>query len=376
MKKIVVLGAGLVGKAIAIDMATNYEVTAVDIDEESLQSLTGQKNISVKRADLSDRDILERIIRDFDLVISAVPGSMGYVTLENVIKCGKNIVDISFFGEDPFTLDEMAKRKNVTAVVDCGVAPGMGNIILGYYNERMEVDSFECYVGGLPKTRSWPYEYKAPFSPSDVLEEYTRPARLVENGTVVTKPALSEPELMEFDSIGTLEAFNTDGLRTLLKTMRIPNMKEKTLRYPGHIQVMKIFRETGFFDTNEIMIGDVAIRPVDFTSRLLFPKWKLEDTEKEFTVMKIIIRGKLKNTPKVIEYYLCDFYDPESRTSSMARTTGYTCTAVSHLLLTGDFREKGISPPEYLGVKQDNFNMILNYLRQRNIKYIKTEKSI
>ena len=371
---IVVLGAGLVGKAIAIDLAKDFDVTAVDIDEQSLSALNGNTNISVKRADLSEREALAQIVKDFDLVISAVPGSMGYRTLETVIQSGKNCVDISFFGQDPFALDEPARQNNVTAVVDCGVAPGMGNLILGYYNTRMTVDSFECYVGGLPVTRSWPYEYKAPFSPSDVLEEYTRPARLVENGAVVTKPALSEPELMEFDGIGTLEAFNTDGLRSLLTTMRIPNMKEKTLRYPGHIQLMRIFRETGFFDTNEITIGGVPVRPVDFTSRLLFPRWKLGETEDEFTVMKILIKGKMNNKQKNIEYYLYDRYDPESRTSSMARTTGYTCTAVAHLLANGDYHQKGISPPEYLGADEKNFEKILAYLRQRNVQYIKTEQ--
>ncbi|MBN2413741.1 saccharopine dehydrogenase NADP-binding domain-containing protein [candidate division KSB1 bacterium] len=371
---IVVLGAGLIGKAIAVDLASEFHVTAVDIKEDNLDVLRDRKNILVRRADLTDHHTLEQLIKDADLVINAVPGHMGFETLESVIKCGKNIVDISFFAQDPFALDILAKQKNVTAVVDCGVAPGMGNLILGYHNNRMNVKSFECYVGGLPVTRTWPFEYKAPFSPSDVLEEYTRPARLVENGAIVTKPALSEPELMEFEGIGTLEAFNTDGLRTLLATMRIPYMKEKTLRYPGHIRLLKIFRETGFFDTNEITINGVPIRPVDFTSRLLFPKWKLGETEDEFTVMKIIIKGEQDNKIRTIEYFLYDRYDPESRTSSMARTTGYTCTVVARLVLNGDYREKGISPPEYLGVDENNLKKILTGLRQRNIHYIRTEK--
>lgn len=156
---------------------------------------------------------------------------MGFCTLKTVIECGKDIVDISFFPEDPFKLDQLAKEKKVTAVVDCGVAPGCSNLILGYMASILDViESFSCYVGGLPRIRTWPYEYKTPFSPSDVIEEYNRPARLVDNGKVVTQPALSEVELIDLPGVGTLEAFNTDGLRTLIRTMKVPCMKEKTMR--------------------------------------------------------------------------------------------------------------------------------------------------
>ncbi len=248
MKKVIVLGAGLVGNVIARDLVKDpeIEVTVSDINQEALDFLQNNFNIQVIRADLSNTDNLRKIISDFDLVVGAVPGFMGYQTLKTVIEEGKDIVDISFFDEDPFSLSELAKEKGVTAVVDCGVAPGLSNIILGYINSIMEnVNSFLCYVGGLPVIRTWPYEYKAPFSPIDVIEEYTRPARFVENGKLVVKPALSDAELLEFEGMGTLEAFNTDGLRTLLKTMdHIPNLKEKTLRYPGHIEKIRILRET------------------------------------------------------------------------------------------------------------------------------------
>jgi len=128
-------------------------------------------------------------------------------------------VDIAFFGEDPFLLDTLARSKDVTAVVDCGVAPGLCNIVVGYVETRLDfIDRYVCYVGGLPKVRKWPYEYKAVFSPKDVLEEYTRPARFVEFGHQVVKPALTDIELLDFPRVGTLEAFNTDGLRSLIKS--------------------------------------------------------------------------------------------------------------------------------------------------------------
>ena len=158
------------------------------------------------------------------------------------------MVDISFFPEDPFQLDALAKQKNVTVVTDCGVAPGMGNIILGYHNKRMNVSDYECLVGGLPVVREWPYEYKAVFSPIDVIEEYTRPARYVQSGVVVVKEALSDPELVHFDGVGTLGILELRRTSFLIKTMpNIPNMIEKTLRYPGCIEYLRVLRESGFF---------------------------------------------------------------------------------------------------------------------------------
>ena len=190
---------------------------------------------------------------------------MGYQALEAIIKAKKNVVDISFFPEDPLELDDLAKQNHVTAVVDCGVAPGISNLLLGYYNERMTITHFECLVGGLPKQRVKPFEYKAPFSPIDVLEEYTRPARYVENGFVVTKPALSDAELIDFEKVGTLEAFNTDGLRTILFTMsHIPNMIEKTLRYPGHIDLMKALIKAGFLMKSRLILKACKFHPGNF----------------------------------------------------------------------------------------------------------------
>src|SRR5436190_4641545 len=191
--QIAILGAGMVGRAMAIDLAANYNVTSFDVSGKSLQLLT-EKNNSIKtiRTDLVDYANYDSLLKGFDMVVSAVPGFMGYLTLEAIINAKKNVVDISFFPEDALELDDLAKENNVTAIVDCGVAPGMSNLVLGYYNEKMVITDFECMVGGLPKIRTQPFEYKAPFSPIDVIEEYTRPARYIENGAVVTKPALSD----------------------------------------------------------------------------------------------------------------------------------------------------------------------------------------
>lgn len=368
MKKVVVFGAGMVGSAMALDLSKEHKVTCVDVNQQNLEPLK-LSGIDIKIADFKDTDKVKEIVQQNDLVIGAVPGFLGFDFLKVIISTGKNIVDISFFPEDNLQLDEFAKKNNVTAVVDCGVAPGMSNIILGYHNKRMKIESFECYVGGLPVERVLPFQYKAPFSPIDVIEEYTRPARIVIDNKEVILEALSEPEYIDFPHIGTLQAFNTDGLRSLIKTMNIPNMKEKTLRYPGHIDKIKFLKESGFFSNVDVIVDDKKIRPIDLTAKILFDKWKLGKEEEEFTVMRIIIKGQENNNPKKYQYDLFDKYDPLTKTSSMARTTGYTATAVANLILQGKINRKGLIPPELISEDEDSFNAILSYLTERNIIY-------
>jgi lysine 6-dehydrogenase len=374
---IAVLGAGMVGRAIALDLAKEYTVTAFDLSKNNLDILH-QKNPSIRTAaaDLQDYSCYTDFLDPFDIVVTAVPGFMGYKTLQTVIETGKNVVDISFFSEDALELDELAKSKNVTVITDCGVAPGVSNFVLGRYNEEMEVKEFECYVGGLPKERKPPFEYKAPFSPVDVIQEYLRPARLVEKGEIVIKPALSDREIMRFAEVGDLEAFNTDGLRSLIFTMKdIPDMKEKTLRYPGHIDIIIALKEACFFDTHPIRIDEVDITPLDFTSKLLVKQWKLGPEEEEFTIMKVIVRGLKNGKQTEIVYDLFDQYDPGTKTSSMARTTGYTCTAAVNLLAKNLFNEKGVFPPELVGKHKACFDFVIDYLKQRKVNWRKTESS-
>lgn len=368
-KKIVVLGAGLVGKAMAVDLQKKYYTIAVDINLDALKALNTDHGIETIYADIAEEETLNKIISDCDLVIGSVPSHMGLEILRNVIRAGKNIVDISFFQEDPFQLDELAKKNNVTAIVDCGVAPGMSNIILGYHNAQMNVDKFECYVGGLPETREWPWEYKTVFPPIECIEEYLQPGRFIENGNLIVKEALSEPELIEFPEVGMLEGLNSDGLRSLIKTMDIPNMIEKTLRYPGITEYLRVLRDTGFFSYDEVQVGKNLIRPFDLTAALLFPKWRIQPGEADITAMRIIISGKENGQTKTYTYSLLDRFDSETNTTSMARTTGYTCTAVADLILSEKYNRKGISPPEYIGEVGNNYEYVKEYLEARGIIY-------
>ena len=372
MKKIVILGAGFISGTIADELSNDYMVTVADVDANRLKNLTN-KRINKINSDLSSEESINKIILDNDLVIGALPGFMGFKVLKSVISVGKNVVDVSFFPEDPFLLDELAKEKDVTAIVDSGISPGLSNIILGYYNRQMKVENYRCIVGGLPFKREWPFQYKAFFSPIDVIEEYVRPARLVVDGNIIEKPALSDSEIINYKNIGNLEAFNTDGLRSLLTTMNIPNMIEKTLRYPGHIDLMKIFREVGFFSEKEIEVKGKLVKPIDLTAELLFPFWTPEKNEKDFTLLEIIIEGKAEAKKVSHRYFVFDKFNPASSRSSMARTTGYTCSSIARFFLEGKIEKKGICPPEFLGEDENCFNYVISYLKNKGIKIDHTE---
>ena len=379
MKNIIVLGAGMVGSTIAIDLSNKHKITLTDFNQEALSKAEQKCNdLTIQLLDVTDKNTLQETIKKFDLVVCAVPGFLGFETLKSIIEAEMNVIDISFFSENSLELDALAKEKNITAIVDCGVAPGMDNVILGYYNEKMKLTDFECLVGGLPKVKKWPFCYKAPFSPIDVIEEYTRPARYIENGKMITREALTDCEFVEFDNVGTLESFNSDGLRSIMFTMpHIKNMKEKTLRYPGHVEYVSVLKESGFFNTKEIEVNGTKISPLDFTSKVLFNEWKLGETEEEITVMRITVKGE--NTDGKIEeitYTLHDEYCSETKTSSMARTTGYTASAAANLFLEGEFTEKGVFPPELVGKHEDCFHYFLNYLKERNIHYKKHSKLV
>ena len=370
--KVIVLGCGLVGAPMALDLAKDkeFEVTVADINEDAKYRISKVSNISFIKTDLSKTETIKSLVSNFDMVVNAVPGFMGFQTLKAIIEAGKNVVDIAFFPEDMFELDELAKTNDVITISDIGVAPGMSNVLIGYADFMLDkTEKAITYVGGLPKIREWPYEYKAVFSPVDVIEEYTRPARYIENGKEIIKPALSDPELMNFNGIGTLEAFNSDGLRSLAKTIKADYMIEKTLRYPGHIEIMRVLRETGFFDKEKIEIKGVKISPLDFTTGLLFPKWKLNDGEEDITVMKVIVEGIKDGKKKKYIYNLLDVYDPETKVHSMARTTGYTATMALRMIAEGLYKHIGVSAPELIGKQPECVEFMLNGLKERGVIY-------
>ncbi len=369
MKTVAVLGAGLVGGLIARDLAEDegLSVLSVDARDQALARVAGPR-VRTARADLSDPGEIARVAAAADVVALAVPGALGTAALRALIDARKPVCDISFSPEDPLELDGAAKAAGVPVVVDCGVAPGLSNLFVGRSVAELDaVDEVSILVGGLPLRRVQPFEYRLVFSLTDVIEEYTRPSRYRENGREVVRPALSDPELVDLPRAGTLEAFNTDGLRTLLRTIDAPNLKEKTLRWPGHVAKMWMLREAGFFAEEPIRAGGVSVAPRAVTEALLAKAWALPPGDDEFTILRVEVSGRKAGAARRIVWDLWDVTDPATRATSMARTTGFPCAIVARLLAEGAWTRPGVHPPEVLGRDEAVTRRILDGLAARGV---------
>ena len=371
MARVLVLGGGMVGTVIAEDLARDHAVTLADKRPAALaRAATRIPGLSTVEADLSDPARITELAREHDLVCGALASVLGYGALRAVIEAGRPYCDISFMPEDAWELDALAQERGVTAVVDCGVAPGMSNLLSGYGRALLDkADRIEIWVGGLPVERRWPFQYKAGFAPSDVLEEYTRPARVVENGQVVVKAALSEPELMDLPGVGTVESVLTDGLRSLAFTLDAPHMREMTLRWPGHYDLMRVFRETGLFSKELIEVNGQQVRPLDVTSALLFPKWQYQPGEADLTVMRVRVSGTKDGASQTHTWDLLDYADPVTGNTSMSRTTAFPCTIVAREILAGNIAQKGVIVPERLGSIPGLPERIFVELAKRGVRY-------
>ena len=367
MARAVVLGGGMVGSAMAMDMQrSGVDTTLVDLTPEAVQVVAKRWGFATAQADLSNAEAISRAVAGADIVLGALPSRLGYNAMAAVIDAGKPYVDISFVADDLRDHDASAKAKGVPVVYDCGVAPGMSNVLCGYAARAMDrCDSLEILVGGLPVERSWPFQYKAPFAPWDVLEEYTRTARVVQGGKMVEKVALTEPELFDFAGIGTLEAVNTDGLRSLVD-LPVPDMIEKTLRYPGHYELMRVFREAGLFSLEAVNVRGQQVVPRELLAAVLFPQWKYEEGEADLTVMRIRATGEHTGVAAQWDWDLLDHRDPQTGFRSMSRTTGFTATVIALRLLAGHTPEPGVHPPEDL---ESDTPAILAALAERGVHY-------
>ncbi len=367
---VAVLGAGRIGRVVAQDLASGDPVHPVLVDVSATTLASCGVECETLVADLSDPETVASVAGDHSLVIGTLPSAMGYDALKTVIEAGHSIVDVSFMLEDPRDLDALAKEKGVSAVYDCGFAPGLSNIIVGNFANRFrDVFDVRIYVGGLPIQRTLPFQYKAGFAPSDVIEEYTRPSRVVRDGEVVVLPPLGEIELLEFKGVGTVEAFVTDGLRSLVDTIDTVEMVEKTMRWPGHADLMQIFSDTGLFDEEQIMLPDgTSVRPRDVTSALLFPHWEFEPGEPDLTLMRVLVAGvEDDETASVYVAEMQAVADPRVDQSAMGRTTAFPATSVARMVAEG-MVPPGVHPPESLASVEGVVQRLMDDLAEREIE--------
>jgi len=378
MPRIIVLGAGRVGRVIARDLCEDpaLEVTVADRDAGALAAVKARCDVQTRPAELGDPAAVRAAVAGFDLAVGALPGALGHQTLEAVLEAGiPRYVDISFLPEDPRPLAERAAAKGQVVLYDMGVAPGMSNVLLAQgVRQLAPARSARYLVGGLPVVRRLPWEYEAPFSPIDVVEEYIRPARFRVGGKNEVRPALSDLEHFELAGLGTLEGFLTDGLRSLLDTVDpadCPRLEEKTLRYPGHAERVRVLRDSGFFDDRDLTVGDQTINARELTFALLDPVWHQAEGSEELTLMRVEVEGA-GGQRRVWE--LLDRTDRQRGETSMARTTGFPAALCARRLL--DDRPPlppGVHPPEALAGDDGLVAALLEEHARRGVRYRKLE---
>jgi lysine 6-dehydrogenase len=379
--KVLVVGCGNIGSVAAEDLAksmNSVEIVVADREGAKAKEVAeriGENNVFWIQLDATKRDEIAKALKDFDLAMGFLPGKLGYHLAEACIDLKKDLVDVSYMAENPLALNDKAAKAGVTIIPDCGLAPGISNILVGHAAGKLdEVCTIRIMVGGLPEKPVPPLDYIITWSPESLIDEYTRKAKIVKEGKIVEVEALSGLEDVEFPNVGVLEAFYTDGLRTLPYTVRNVNvMWEKTLRYPGHAEKIGLLKALGFFDEEPISVDGVSLAPRRLTVKL-FERQLRRPEIRDIVAMKVEVSG-IKNDKHVCHvYHLLDRYDEKHGITAMARTTAYPASIIAQLILKKAVKEKGVVPPEKLGMNEEFFSTFLSELEKRGIKI--TEKEI
>ncbi|OLB68512.1 hypothetical protein AUI06_10900 [archaeon 13_2_20CM_2_52_21] len=369
--KILVVGSGKVGSEIAKDLARSSEVDSVivaDAQPENLKNVRGHAKIRTRRLDISQRKPLLATMRSVDLICGALPGRLGFQLMNCAVEAQRDLVDISYTPENPFKLHSQARDQENIIVPQCGVAPGFTNMCVGDASRRLgTITKVRVFVGGLPQEPTPPLNYRIVFSLEDVINEYSRPARIVENGKEKLVDPLSGRGFLNFPGVGRLEYFITDGLGSLPRSFPdVREMYELTLRYPGHAEMMNTLRVLGFFDREEVQVDGTRIAPRKLSIALLRDAMSLGRPE-DLLALRVEVEGK-GGRKSLLSYRILDYYDPGGKVSAMARTTAYPCTSAALLVGQKKLKSVGVVPPERIARDSEHFGFVLSRLRSRGVR--------
>ena len=379
--KVLVVGSGHIGSIAVEDFARNMNSVKVFIADKNVvrakevAERIGMDNVSWIQLDASNHGEMVSTLGNFDLIMGFLPGSLGYQLIEACTEAGRDLVDVSYMPENPLRLNEKAVKAGVTIIPDCGLAPGISNVLVGHALAKLDkVLAVKIMVGGLPEKPVPPLGYIVTWSPENLIDEYTRKTRIVKNGEIAEVETLSGLEEVEFPEVGMLEAFYTDGLRTLLHTVKdVNNMWEKTLRYPGHAEKIGLLRALGFFDEEPVSVDGVSLPPRKLTAKL-FERNLQRPEIKDIVVLKVEVSGIKSGHQVRYVYHMLDHFDASRGITAMARTTAYSASVIAQLMLNKAVEEKGVVPLERLGRNEEFFSAFTNELERRGIEI--TEKEI
>lgn len=381
MKKIIILGAGMMGHVMASELCKepDYDVAIADFSTENLEAVKASANVKTIQVDFSVKGQAANLVKDYDLVVGALPKFLASDTCMEILETGVDMVEVSGLDyankseADRKMMEDAAAKSGATVCLGIGLAPGMINVLTGHAVKNMdEALNAKLLVGGLPVIREQPYEYKLVFSLIGTLGQFVFPVKTVKNHQIEIQPACSELEQINMDGLGTLEAFTTNGLTSLMHTYKdkVKDMKEMTLRYPGHVEKIKLLRDSGLLSYDYIDYKGGRFRPVDFTSDMLLPLWKMQEGERDLTPCICDISGVKDGRGINFNYQLVDYFDDETGYTSMARTTCFPALIMAKIITEGRFRYSGgLCHPEYIGENDQVFTELMSELAKRNVVY-------
>jgi len=376
--KILVLGCGLMGRAIALDLLESKDVDAVTVTDVSKQKLDALEaevqsgKLSIRKIDATNRSQLVSLLKRFDVATNALPHSVAVSVVRASIKARVPIVDLSFEDEH-MELDADAKQVGVTVIPGCGVAPGLSNILTGYAFDQLDkTESAEILCGGLTPKPSSPLHWRFVFTLEGAWGLYLKSPRIVKDGRIVRVEPRSGLKKVSFpDPFGNVEAFHTDGLASLLHTMKdkIPNMVEKTVRWQGNVERVGILADCGLLSDSPIKVNGTKVTPRHFNSIVMSPILELGD-ERDVTLLRVDASGEKNGEKVLLRVDMVDYYDEKKKVSSMGRTTGYPCSVAAMMIERGEIAGKGVVPPE-IAIRGKQFDEFEKEMNKRNIVFQK-----
>ncbi len=358
--KMLVLGAGLQGAACAYDLLQNDAITEVRLADriidklpKFLQPYVGGERLKLITLDVKDAAAVKSAMEGVKAVMCALPYYFNKPMTEAAIAAGAHFCDLGGNTEivqDQKTLDAAAKAKGVTVVPDCGLAPGMVNILAQLGIDRLDTtNSVRIYVGGLPQEPTGPLKYQIVYSIEGVLDYYTTLSWIVRDGKRMEVKALSEIEPVMFETpVGELEAFHTaGGLSTMAHRYegKIPEMEYKTLRYPGHAKIMEAIRELGLIDEKPVDVKGQMVSPRDMAIAQMHPRLFKKDSP-DLVALRVVVKGTKAGKPMTHTFELVDRYDAANGVSAMMRTTGYSLSITGQLQAMGEVKPAGVHTPD------------------------------
>lgn len=380
--RVLIMGAGKMALASALDLEKDSSVEKITLTARTSESLERIKKraktekIEFLRVDVTESSAIE-LMKKYDVGIGALPHPASPPALRNAIKAGLSVVDM-VFEEEQWELAEDAEKAGVTIIPGLGVHPGIANVFVGHAcSELDKAVKVIIRCGGLPDPaylRDSPIFHKTAFNIYSALGEYTKPARVIEDGKLKTVESMTEIERMHHPKLGDLECFITDTGATLLRTLKgVTEFKSKTVRWPGNVERMKILVQCGLLSDKEIEVYGVKVKPIDLFVSAIGPKMILKEGEKELTYLEVEVQGYRGASIVNYRYELLDYYDETEGLTSMARTTGFPPAIAARMIVNGQIEQKGLVPPEKIFIG-DKFNHLMKELSKRGIS-IKIHKT-